>query len=96
MRFLPDPVHEEGDNDDVDGAHLVDEELGVVEEGDGDQSSSCDGQTQQVDRGVQVFLHHRASEIQHVLGRLGILPSMGGGGVATKEIDRESQAKFRQ
>jgi hypothetical protein len=33
MRFSPDPVHEEGDNDNVDGAHLVDEELGVVEEG---------------------------------------------------------------
>jgi hypothetical protein len=30
MRFLPDPVNEEGDNDDVDGAHLVDEELGVI------------------------------------------------------------------
>ena len=58
MRFSPDPVHEEGDNDDVDSAHLVDQELGVVEEGDGDQGSCRDGQTQQVDRGVQVFLHH--------------------------------------
>jgi hypothetical protein len=53
---LPHPVHEEGHDDDIDGAHLVHYELGVVEEGDGDQRSRGDGQPQQVDGGVQVFL----------------------------------------
>ena len=53
----PDPIHEEGEDDDVDHAELVDEELWVVEEGDADQRPRGDGQTQQVDRRIQVLLY---------------------------------------
>ena len=59
----PDPIHEEGEDDDVDHAELVDEELWVVEEGDADQRPRGDGQTQQVDRRIQVLLFSMYNKI---------------------------------
>ena len=53
---IPDPVHDEGPDDDVDHAELVDDPVRVVEEGDGDHRPRRDRQPQQVDRSVQILL----------------------------------------
>ena len=53
---IPDPVHDEGPDDDVDHAELVDDPVRVVEEGDGDHRPRRDCQPQQVDRSVQILL----------------------------------------
>ena len=50
------PVHGEGEDEDVDDADFLQDPVRVEEEGNGDQGAGGDGETQQVDRSLQVLL----------------------------------------
>ena len=53
---VSDPVHGQGDDEDVDDSNFVDDRVGVEQERDGDQGAGGDGQSKQVDWSIQILL----------------------------------------
>ena len=67
VAYISDPVHGEGQDEHVDDSNLLQDPIWVEEEGNGDQGAGGDGQSQQVDWGIQIFLQNVSLDREEII-----------------------------